>query len=294
MLALVKNLHLVHNSSRTSVTPEFRTTNEPHKFPSSDLCQVDVLGRMDLDGWTNAHTIAERARKTHREGFPLFQNVEHLTLGSWDDGRWSAYYADFRRGLDARGLLPDNELPTIVAQLEPSLSILRSNFTCRRLRDGLYSINASSASRNTDTDPAPCMTILHAAAIDDRLNRPYEGLARIYINVAFFVRYKDDLSQRSARNLEPFQSYGWLLHSMSSYRMTDAEPTSAVPSLELCLVSRDGDYLLLNLAVKVKQAFEKYREDMLRRQENDRIRQGVIRILVGEEIPVCPCCGTTS
>ena len=76
--------------------------------------------------------------------------------------------------------------------------------------------------------------------------------------------------------------------------MTDAEPTSAVPSLELCLVSRDGDYLLLDLAVKVKHALEKYREDMLRRQENDRIRQGVVRILVGEEIPVCPCCGTTS
>jgi hypothetical protein len=294
VLALVKNLHLVHASSRVAVIPEFRTTNKPHEFPSSDLCEVDALGRMDLDGWKNAHIIAERARKVHGEALPIFKNVEHLTLGSWDDRRWSAYYADFRRGLTGLAVLPDNELPTIVAQLEPSLSILRSRATCRRLKDGLYSGNPPCASKNTALDRGPAMTVIHAASMDDKLNRPYEGLTRIYINITFFVRYKDNLSQMSARNLEPFKSYGWLLHRLSSYRMTDTEPASTVPSLELCLVSRDGDQSGLDLALKVKEALEKYREDVLARKEKDRIRQGEVRILVGDEIPVCPCCGTTS
>jgi hypothetical protein len=294
VLALVKNLHLVHASSRTAVTPEFRTINKPHEFPSSDLCDVDVLGRMDLDGMKNAYTIAERARKVHGESFPIFQNVEHLTLGSWDDGRWSTYYADFRRGLNGRAVLPDNELPTIVAQLEPSLSILRSRVTCRRLEDGLYSGSPPSASKNTDLGRGPGMNIIHATSIDDKLDRSYEGLTRIYIDIAFFVRYNDNLSQRSARNLEPFKSYGWLLHRMSSYRMTDTEPASAVPSLELCLVSRDGDHWGLDLALEVKEALDKYRKDVLDRKGKDRIRHGGVRILVGDEVPVCPCCGMTS
>jgi len=294
VLALVKNLHLVHASSRTAVTPAFRTTNKPHEFPSSDLCDVDVLGRMDLDGWRNAHTIAERGRKVHGDGFPIFQNVEHLTLGSWDDGRWSAYYADFRRGITGREVLPDNELPTIVAQAEPSLSILRSRFTCRRLEEGLYSGTPPSASKKTDLGRGPGMTIVHATSMDDKLNRSYEGLTRIYINIAFFIRYRDNLSHMSARNLEPFKSYGWLLHRMSSYRLTDMEPASSVPSLELCLVSREGDQKGLELALEVKEVLERYRKDVLDRKGKDRIRHGEVRILVGDEVPVCPCCGMTS
>jgi hypothetical protein len=294
VLALVKNLHLVHASSRTVVTPEFQTTNKPHEFPSSDLCDVDVLGRMDLDGWKNAHTIAQRARKVHGESFPIFQNVEHLTLGSWDDGRWSTYYADFRRGLNGLAVLPDNELPTIVAQLESSLSILISRVTCRRLEEGLYSMNHSCAIRNTDLDRGPGMTIIHATSMDDKLNRSYEGLTRIYIDIAFFVRYKDNLSHMSARNLEPFRSYGWLLHRMSSYRMTDTEPASTVPSLELCLVSRNGDRRRLDLALEVKEALDKYRKDVLDQKAKDKIRHGEVRVLVGDEVPVCPCCGMAS
>lgn len=63
-------------------------------------------------------------------------------------------------------------------------------------------------------------------------------------------------------------------------------------SVEICLVSKDGDDQGLHLAVKVKAALEEFHEEVVKRKGKERLWKGKVKILVGDDIPVCPCCGT--
>lgn len=289
-LALVKTLYLVHASSRKMVAPELRTTNKAYEFPSSETCDVDTLGRVDLDGWETSKIITRRARKVHGESFQLLPQAENLVLGAWDDERWTTYIVPYLASLSESAVLPDNEIGSLLAQYEPCLEIFQSTNVCRRLRHGLYSHRPPNGGRN----PAGCslgISIVHAAKIKDiRLYSPYAGLTRLYIDIGLLKLHESDLDNRTER-VEPFKSYDWALYPLDRNRLSEAEMAKGNASLEICLVSRAGDEAGRALAMKVKKALEEFHEEVVERKGKDRLWKGTVTILLGDQISRCPCCG---
>jgi hypothetical protein len=56
---------------------------------------ADRLGTADIDGWTIADDLTHSFRSNHDsdEVENIFDNLEVLSFGSWDDGRWREYKA---------------------------------------------------------------------------------------------------------------------------------------------------------------------------------------------------------
>ena len=292
-LALIKRLYLVHASSRKTIIPELWTRNKAYEFPSSDTCLADALARRDMVGWEYVISITRKACRVHGESFPIFQHVEHLALGSWDDGRWTAYIN--RDGTDPPpAARTGDEIASLLAQLEPSLEILRSKHTCRRPRQGIYSLIPPNLGANSEVSQSDILAIRHAATIRDiRAYTPYAGPARLYIDIGLFIPYEVDLDDKTER-VEPFKSYDWALYPIDSIRLSPQQMAKCNASVEICLVSTEGDQVGLDLAVNVKRALEEFHKEVVKRKGRDRLWQGKVRILVGDEVPVCPCCGTTS
>jgi hypothetical protein len=292
-LALIKKLHLVHASSRLPVTPHLRTTNKAYEFPSNETCQADALARIDLDGWEMTKSSTKRAKKIHGETIAIFQHVKHLSLGSWDDGRWTSYIVPNLATTTAQGTLPDNEILSLLGQYEPCLDILRFRHVCRRLRYGLYSLKPPNLGPNSTTDYSG-LVISHATKISAlRLYEPYAGPARVYIDIDLFRPYESDLD-RKTEQVEPFKSYDWALYPISRARLSDEQMAKGKASVEFCIVSTKGHQSGLDLAVRVKEALEQFHNIVVARKGKDRLWKGEVKILVGDEIPVCPCCGTTA
>jgi hypothetical protein len=59
-------------------------------------------------------------------------------------------------------------------------------------------------------------------------------------------------------------------------------------NLEICLVPRDAGHL--QLAMDIKDALDKFHEAAKEVDGTDG-HWGVLKILVGDDIPPCPCCG---
>jgi len=292
-LALIKRLYLVHASSRKTIIPELWTHNKAYEFPSSDTCRADALARRDMVGWENVKAITKRACRAHGESFPIFQHVEGLALGSWDDGRWTTYMN--RNGMDhAPAACIGNEMTSLLVQLEPSLELLRSKHTCRRVRQGIYSLIPPNLGADSKVSQGGVLAIRHAASIRDiRAYTPYAGPTRLYIDIALFVPYKVELDNKTEQ-VEPFKSYDWALYPIDSIRVSPKEMAKGNASVEICLVSTEGDQAGLDLAVSFKRALEEFHEEVVKRKGKNRLWKGKVRILVGDEVPVCPCCGTTS
>jgi hypothetical protein len=292
-LALIKRLYLVHASSRKTITPELWTQNKAYEFPSSDTCRADALAHRDMVGWENVKAITKRARRVHGESFPIFQHVGGLALGSWDDGRWTIYIN--RDGMDhGPAARTGNEMTSLLVGLEPSLEILRSKDTCRRLRQGLYSLIPPNLPANSTASQGGVLSVRHAASIRDiRGYTPYAGPTRLYIDIGLFIPYRVELDYKTEQ-VEPFKSYDWALYPIDRVRLSDEEMAKGNASVEICLVSTEGDQVGLDLAVKVKRVLEEFHEEVVKRKGKDRLWKGKVRILVGDEVPVCPCCGTAS
>jgi len=292
-LALIKRLYLVHASSRKTIIPELWTHNKAYEFPSSDTCRADALAHRDMVGWENARAIARRACRVHGESLPIFQHVEGLALGSWDDGRWAIYIN--RNGMDhALAARTGNEMTSLLVQLEPSLEILRSKQLCRRLRQGLYSLIPPNLAANSTVIQGGVLSVRHAASIRDiRAYTPYAGPIRLYIDIGLFIPHRRELEYKTEQ-VEPFKSYDWALYPIDRVRLSDEEMAKGNASVEICLVSTEGDQVGLDLAVEVKRVLEEFHEEVVKRKGKNRLWKGKVRILVGDEVPVCPCCGTTS
>jgi hypothetical protein len=300
-LALVRNLHLVHASSSNAVTPQLCTTNKAYEFPSSDLCHADKLGRADLDGWRDANTIIKKAKEVHGESFPIFQHVEHLTLGAWDDGRWSAYGA--RTGTNPQGGLMegsmvDHDIKTVLRDLKACLEILRSKHTCRRPPMGPYSTLPPNIGLVSESSSTRGISIVHATSLRDiRLYDSYPGPVRVYANVGLFELYETSMVHHRTELDEPFYSFEWLLYPPRQVRGNVPKGTLA----EICIEPKSTYHKAtdvekqrqVDLAVKVKAALEEFHKEVVERKGKERLWGGDVRILVGDEATVCPCCGAT-
>lgn len=298
-LSFVRNLHLVHASSSDAVTPQLCTTNKAYEFPSSDLTHADKLGRADLDGWRDANIVIKRAKEVHGESFPIFQQVEHLTLGAWDDGRWSSYGS--RTAINPQGgimvgLMVEADIKTVLRSLRGCLEILRGKNTCRRSPMGPYSTMPPNIVLLSETNSTPGISIIHASSLRDiRLYDSYPGPVRVYADVGLFEQYEASMVYHRTESNEPFHSYEWILYPLSSVRANVAEGTL----VELCIVPKstyrsaaeEEKQRQVNLAVKVKAALEEFHKEVVQRKGKDRLWGGDVRILVGDQVQVCPCCG---
>jgi hypothetical protein len=296
-LALVRKLHLVHASSSKLVTPLLCTNNKAYEFPTGDTCDVDSLARADLDGWRDAITITKRARNTHGESFLIFQHVEHLTLGAWDDGRWATYIANISGNPGAHDLQADKDIKTVIHQLGSCLDILRSKHVCRRLTKGPYSNVPPNIGVSSEARPALGISVVHAKSLRDiRLYDSYPGPVRVYADIGLFEVHETNLVNRRETE-EPFKSYDWILYPINAIRANVAKGTVVeicmVPKNSWRKVGRTEKQMQLDLALRIKAALEKFHEEVVERKGKDRLWGGDVRILVGDQVPVCPCCGAT-
>lgn len=296
-LGLVKRLRLVHASSRHKVSPRLQTTNKAYEFPSNETCDADVLARADLNGWENTKRTIKRARKIHGESLLVLEHLEYLVLGPWDDERWKFYLLPFMVSTQpgrVQAVLPENEIDSLLAQYEPCLDILSSRHTCRTVKYGLYSVSPPNAGMKSAAIHGRGLAIVHAASFKDmRLYTPYAGPARLYIDVGLFKMCELDLSNKTER-VEPFKSYDWALYPLDRSRLSKEQMAVGNIGVEFCLVSKHGDQAGFDLAVKVKDALEEFHEEVVKRKGKDRLWKGTVKVLIGDDIPVCPCCGTTA
>jgi len=291
-LALVQRLHLVHASSRLPVTLDLRTANKAYEFPSSETCLADSLAHMDLVGWEKSKAVTKRARRLHGESFPIFQHVESLALGTWDDGRWTTYINRSGTSQSLPHAPIGYEIGSLLRQVEPSLEVLRSKHVCRRLKQGLYSLIPPNLGDNSTISQGAGIMVVHEASMKNiRLYVPYAGPVRLYLDIERFRPYEVDLNNKTER-VEPFKSYDWALYPIDRIRLGEEEMAKGNASVEICLVSKIGDEAGLDLAVKVKQALAEFHEEVIGRKGKERLWKGKVRVLVGDEISVCPCCGS--
>jgi hypothetical protein len=138
------------------------------------------------------------------------------------------------------------------------------------------------------------LAIVHAASLKDmRLYTPYAGPTRLYIDVGLLKMCELDLSNKTEK-VEPFKSYDWALYPLDRSRLSKEQMAVGNIGVEFCLVSKKGDPAALDLAVKVKDALEEFHEEIVKRKGKDRLWKGTVKVLIGDDIPVCPCCGTTA
>ena len=301
-LALVKSLHLVHASSRHAITPN--VTTEELEDPDSDTnddygryvrdCHTKSLADSDINGWNKANNLIYQARKVHGRPFSILQGIVILTLGQWDDGRWDSYAQldrDERHQYHGtgRGGSLDSSIKQIFRSTGTLHQTLRAKQTCGRLPNGRYSNPPLYADQTG-------IAIVHASNIQDiRMPRPFPAHVRLYVNIAIFKPYRGvlDISMNMVQSaMDPYTSYDRLLYYVPDRTKGEhtMETLDAIDTVvELCIVTEEGNKEHHDLALKVKRAYERYITHTA--QSKGTPCGGELRILVGDQVPVCPCCG---
>ena len=85
-------------------------------------------------------------------------------------------------------------------------------------------------------------------------------------------------------------------HMMQAYQAAPQrqEPSRIPPSLEICIAPETpGDEGQLQLALDIQEALRTY-EEASQAKDGTNGYQGTIKIIVGDDIPACPCCGGRS
>lgn len=306
-LALVKGMHLVHASSRHPITPvATRKEREKTRLDSNrghgryafvgvySLCHTDSLAENDINGWNKADTIVTKAEQVHGESFSILQGIDILTLGQWDDGRWKSYAwpSPDRNGPHngtGRDKYLDDRIKKILKSTGTLHQTLRAKHTCGRQPHGPYSNTPLYADQTGIVN-------IHASNIEDiRLPRPYPAHVRVYVNIAIYKPYQGvlDINMNMVQSaMDPYSSYDRLLYRVpvrtrerTSGNMFDAIDTV----VELCIVTEEGNKEQNALALKVKRAYERYISHTA--QSKGPPCGGELRILIGDQVPVCPCCG---
>ena len=71
---------------------------------------------------------------------------------------------------------------------------------------------------------------------------------------------------------------------------TPDENKTNVRVFDICIASDSADATQM----KVKEALDIFHREVIERIGNSGVWGGKVRILVGDDVPVCPCCGTTA
>lgn len=326
LLNLVTNLHIVHASSSVPLPVDdcylVMPTYERRTLVSLEECRADRLGKMDLDGYVLADDIMRRMEPRH----PSFDRLKTLALGAWDDGRWHIYAINQTKaalddtdpsayqtaisevGTDEGSALAfffeTHEfirLDTTVGRMD------RSACPISRVEDILYrafysdrSVTACTRSNTvleTERMPNFDLMIRHGYQLPDSF---HDSPGRYYVTSQSFqagdgvddaascVRFAG-LHLRRDNLAKPVFTIDTTLASFTSLE----EHFWSMRDVELCIAPMiPGDEGQLRLSEAIKDAAQSFRQrDKTTREHADRYWKN-FRILVGDEIPACPCCGS--
>jgi hypothetical protein len=191
-----------------------------------------------------------------------------------------------------------HDIKTVLRDLKACLQVLRSEHTCRRPPMGPYSTMPPNIGLVSESISTPGISIVHATSLRNiRLYDSYLGPVRVYANVGLFEQYETSMIHHRTELDEPFYSYEWILYPPRQVRGNVPKGTL----LELCIVPKSTYHKApevekqkqVDLAVKVKAALEEFHKEVVERKGKDRLWGGDVGILVGDDVPLCPCCGAT-
>lgn len=298
LLAKVKKLHIVPSSTRDTVSPWFILTNKAYEFPSPELCDIDILGRADIDGLQEANRIIDGSGARYEDLRRALSSLKSVSFGAWTDSRWTFYATAEPTPYRQHGSLPidDTDTRSILDEVTRSWSIFREVDMCVVLGQGIFSVFPAVA--DSDLNSQTGMRIIHNGTFDTlRHIYNYPGPSRIYLGTDWLEAHRNSLAQRTDTQ-EPFRSYGWAMYLSAPRRSWSDERIAAFKrsSMELCIVPR-GDGIKKEqeaLARDVKEALELYHEEACKTKGDARLWKDRLKVLVGEEVPACPCCGSMS
>jgi len=270
--------------------------------------------------------LGQRSRNTLNTN-NFLPKLQTLTFGSWDDGRWQIYETQAPYGRDYDNL---DELTIfgssggIESQEQrrfgrgPGTAVVRTNvgvllgqpmFICPSryleniLRDVLRGNNSlktacydTSAQIDIETDDDSVMNIVHNARIGDisfAIERPRP--TRVYVPTSILERPRGPMRYLPDQILD----FGNVLFNYNSQMKPVFRPsrqTRAQPfNLEVCLIPEiPGNAGQLYMAKEFRDALEAYMEapqEATQEGDGDSGHMGTLKILVGDDIPPCPCCG---
>lgn len=298
LLSKTRKLYLIPSSTREFVRPRLVLTNKAYEFPSGELCEVDALGRSDLDGMQEANRLLDDYKTRNKDADWIFRNLESVSFGVWTGKRWGGYYASEPTPYRTHGSLPINDPDTrsVLDEATRSWSVFRNIDMCVTLGQGIFSVFPPVA--DSDILSQSGMRVIHNGTFSTlRYIYNYPGPTRIYLGTDWLEAYRNSLSVRSDSR-EPFRSYGWAMYLSAPRRNWSDERIAAFKrsSMVLCIVPRGfGDRKAQDsLSREVKEALELFHQEACKTKGDARLWKDRIKILVGEEVPACPCCGSKS
>lgn len=323
LLDAVTKLYIVNASSRIPVHICFMR-GHPRKSDIDiplDKCRADRLGQMDLDGWILADRVSRLAKLNRWHHAILFKHMKSIAFGAWDDGRWRQY----RRGQlespwDTESELEDLSIhPSLksttksksvknggVSTQEPCVSpiwtirtIVERIFHRARLED----IRGHGRNSVDNLDRIEGRVISHEASLDDYYHYPGQKSMRVYTTTKAFgdvIRgYSESLGglalvynvqDNFVLNIRPVDDSD----NSDDLRSPIGRYKPMTPDLEFCITSEiAGDKQQLQFARGIKEALENFRQRDESTKEYAEEFLGKFKILVGDEVPPCPCCGST-
>jgi hypothetical protein len=288
----------------------------------------DRLGASDLRGWQRAKSLLmsiDTASNVHTTPGSFFLNLKTISFGIWDDGRWSVYRDKEKFGSGRRHYLWDDgeflvregeSWDQYRADYDGQERALRSSYPIIYLQVVLARLLSMVASAQVRIchhvgDPSKkgtdllTLRIIHTKDENGLLPMipPLLGPTRVYIPV---VPLNGDflLESKMTKSLDRIiQDYGCWMEgialkvgpSLGGKGTAECEEGPERISLVLCLVPvKLGDEEQLQVAQRIRTALEDYQKAEAKNQEYAKACLGKITILVGDEVPACPCCGMTS
>jgi hypothetical protein len=313
LLGLTKKLYIVHASSSATLGPYYMGTRAKAGYTTDlEACKADPLGTRDLLSW-----IATRQLSIKFSFRGVFSNLKLVSFGTWDAGRWTVY------GKAVVRLYPrDVALLEVGACPKPRLEVLMSRvLSGTRNFSTLIEIDSNFGKEGI-------LTVIHNTEL--HTIRPYKK-TRVYVTTdALQGKFRSDAlrgrgSTLTVGGLELGYDIGMkpvfrlptpppdpdsdseddfdrvsniglsAINLFSSTRR--AHPLGVVPpaflerDLEICLRPRiTGDEGQLQLARDVRDALTRF-EEASREKDGTNGYRGILKILVDDEIPACPCCG---
>lgn len=293
LLDKVTKLHLIHSSSRKGVGRRYMTTpwslgTFPHIFNEERLktCNADRLGMADLEGWLLA-TQTFRAMPSARR---MFNKLEAVSFGSWDDGRWRHYqktaarYAPENRDDD---VIPSRYLERMLAEFVLRVQTAKSLHVCSNTQSSIDLLLDRRPGRNTT---ACGLQVFHARSYSFHAI-PW-GPTRVYVSPI----PQRSLDSDSIQDADLARSLHQYMEEIDAQDDMEVRPDTI---LELCIATSLDQEIYstssceneLELARRTKEALELYCQDLAEREEWAKRALDKIKIYVGDEIPACPCCG---
>jgi hypothetical protein len=232
----------------------------------------------------NTYNAGSSNTGMYRLGSPL---VDSSTLGTFSTGFSSSTFSAMIHSRP-RDVCPSLAIRTTIRDL---FMDSKSLVTCS---------NARSAIKLEHTG---CLSIIHQKRLESMHSYPL-GPTRVYATTKDLNKFGNHLellvlSLCFDREKKPF------FRSRTPIRDSEAASGSATSwssihgsgrreaalqkvNLEICLVSRDAGHL--QLAMDIKDALDKFHK-AARKVDGTDGHWGVLKILVGDDFPPCPCCG---